>query len=211
MSSHDVAPRGAATDRGRVRRAALVSAAARLLVEAGPAGVTARGVAAAAGVPLGGVTYYFADVAEMVRAASAEVLRDHLDRTREQLRGITPRSTPRTVARHLVALVLGPYAGQGARGLAALYSRTLAAAGDPVWAQELRRWDEGLPPLVAELLRAAGRDDARARTLLACTDGFAVSAALRGLERVEAVIAAEVASVLDLLAPPVTIFRPQES
>lgn len=201
MRTEDVGARGAGTARGRVRRAALVAAAARLLVELGPAGVTARGVAAAAGVPLGGVTYYFADVAEMVRVASAEVLRDHLDRSRALISGVSARSSARTVAGRVVAVVLGPYAGHGSKGMVAMYSRTLAAAGDPVWAADLRRWDQGFPPLVAELLRAAGRDDGRARALLACADGFAVSAGLRGLDDPEEAVIDALADVLDLLAP----------
>lgn len=210
MSTDDVGPRGAATLRGRTRRAALVAAAARLLVERGPAGVSARAVAAAAGVPLGGVTYYFDDVPEMVRVASAQVLRDHLEQARAELEGVGPRSSAQTVARRLVAVVLGPYAGQGARGLAALYARTLAAAGDPAWATDMRRWDEGFPPLVAELLRTAGRDDARARALLACADGFAVSAALRGLDDPERAVADELTDVLDVLAPRVARSRPAD-
>ena len=199
------------TDRGRQRREALVQAAADLLVEQGPAAVTARAVASGAGAPLSLVPYYFADVGEMVRAASTQVLEGHLVAARSHLDGVNGRTSRRDLGRRLVAMVLGPYAGLGPTGLAALYSRALAAAADPAWAHEVRGWDEQFPPLVAELLRAAGRDDARARTLLACTDGWAVSAALRGLERAEAVIAAEVASVIDLLAPPVTIPRPQKA
>jgi DNA-binding transcriptional regulator YbjK len=189
------------TARGHARRAALVAAAARLLREQGPAGVTARGVAAAAGVPLAGVTYYFDDVAEMVRAASSQLLHEHLVQARDQLSGIGPRSSAATVARRLVAIVLGPYASQGSAGLAALYARTLAAAADQAWAADMRRWDQGFPPLVAELLRAAGRDDGWARALLACADGLAVSAGLRGIDDPERSLVAELAAVLDVLAP----------
>ena len=189
------------TPHGRRRRDSLVAAAARLLVELGPEGVTARAVASGAGTSLGQVPYHFADVGAMVRAASMRVLEDHLETARGRLVGTTARTGRQALARTLVAMVLGPYAGRGAAGVAALYSRVLAASADPRWAADMRGWDEQLDLLVAELLVAAGRDPSRARALLACADGLAVSAALRVASDPGAVMAAELAGVLDLLAP----------
>lgn len=58
------APRGA-----RSRRDLLIDTALDVIAEHGVAGTTHRRVAAAAGVPLGSTTYYFADLADLLRAA----------------------------------------------------------------------------------------------------------------------------------------------
>jgi len=57
--------------RGEQRRADLVEAAAALVLEGGPAGVSHRAVAARAGASLSATTYYFADLDELLAAAGA--------------------------------------------------------------------------------------------------------------------------------------------
>jgi DNA-binding transcriptional regulator YbjK len=191
-----------ATRRGEQRRERLVAAAAELLLARGPDAVTARAVAGDARVPLGAVTYYFADVGELRRTAVARLLEQHLEGARARLAAVRRGASAAAVARHLVAVLLGPYAGAGAAGVRALYARALAAAGDPLLAGDLRRWDDALAGLVAELLEAAGRDPGRARAVLACADGFALAWALDGGPADgEARLGARLAGVLDLLAP----------
>ncbi|WP_344811443.1 TetR/AcrR family transcriptional regulator [Microlunatus aurantiacus] len=58
------APRGA-----RSRRDLLIDTTLDVIAEHGVAGTTHRRVAAAAGVPLGSTTYYFADLADLLQAA----------------------------------------------------------------------------------------------------------------------------------------------
>ncbi|HZI98494.1 MAG TPA: TetR family transcriptional regulator [Actinomycetales bacterium] len=193
--------RRSSTPGGRQRRESLVAAAAVLLVEHGPAGVTARAVAASADTALGQVPYYFTDVRQMLRAASMRVLEAHLEAARDRMAGTTVRTSRPALARTLVAMVLGPYAGRGVDGVRAMYGRVLAASADPEWADDMRQWDERFGPMLVDLLTAAGRDATRPRALLACADGLAVSAALRGLAEPEAFLVAELADVLDLLAP----------
>lgn len=55
------------------RRDLLIDTALDVIAEHGVAGTTHRRVAAAAGVPLGSTTYYFADLADLLRAAFARL------------------------------------------------------------------------------------------------------------------------------------------
>ena len=60
----------AAGRRGEIsRRDLLIDTALDVIAEHGVAGTTHRRVAAAAGVPLGSTTYYFADLGDLLRAA----------------------------------------------------------------------------------------------------------------------------------------------
>lgn len=57
------------TDKGRVRRDALLDATIRVLEQGGPAAVSHRSVAAEAGVPLSAATYYFSSLDDLYRSA----------------------------------------------------------------------------------------------------------------------------------------------
>src|SRR6478736_9694290 len=62
----------AASSRGATsRRDLLIDTALGVIAEHGVAGTTHRRVAAAAGVPLGSTTYYFADLGDLLGAAFA--------------------------------------------------------------------------------------------------------------------------------------------
>lgn len=187
--------------RSAARRAALVDAAGALVTRGGPAAVTARAAATAAGVPLAAVTYYFSDVDELARAGAAQVLAEHLGQAREALSGLRRDASDRTVAARLVAAALGPYAAAGPSGVAALYERTLAAASRPTWRADLAAWDRAAEDVVGELLAAAGRDPRWRRAVLACLDGLAISAVVRGASDPAAEVAAQLVTVLPALAP----------
>ncbi|MGW0178901.1 TetR/AcrR family transcriptional regulator [Nocardia sp. NPDC003345] len=60
------------TPRDPHRRQRILDAARELIPREGLAGLTHRAVAAAAGVPVGSTTYYFADLTELVEAALAD-------------------------------------------------------------------------------------------------------------------------------------------
>ncbi|MEU4311882.1 TetR family transcriptional regulator [Nocardia sp. NPDC024068] len=60
------------TPRDPHRRQRILDAARDLIPRQGLAGLTHRSVAAAAGVPVGSTTYYFADLTELVEAALAD-------------------------------------------------------------------------------------------------------------------------------------------
>src|SRR3954470_4920959 len=81
----------ATTPKGERRRAALVEAAAKLLVESGFDGVRHRAVAERAGLPLASTTYYFTSLEELVVAAVEHLARVELDRGRAALDDLATR------------------------------------------------------------------------------------------------------------------------
>jgi len=85
-------------DRSAKRQQAMVDAAARILIDEGPDGVTHRRVAVAAGVPAGSATYYFPTRAELYAAAvaAAEALRSAAARERADSLSRRTRSAHRT-------------------------------------------------------------------------------------------------------------------
>lgn len=164
--------------RGEQRRELLVAAAARLLGEEGPAALSARAVAAAAGVPLAAVSYYFGSVDDLVRAG-ADRLYDGYRRDAEALvdRALSDGPPGDAAARALVVRVWLDPAADGPRpGRVRSLLTALASASDvPALAPRLRRYDADLQRLVVRVLSACGRDGTRARVLLAGLDGAALA------------------------------------
>lgn len=197
------------TARGELRRTALVAAATQLLGEAGPTAVTARGVAARAGVPLAAVTYYFDAVGTLVQEAAERLFADHLDRAAALVRDRAAGPWEETLVR--VWFDPSPDGPDPARVRGTL-AQVLAAATAPALAPSLQRWDAALVREVGHVLRAAGRDVSRTRVLLAALDGAAL-ARLGGVdvrtgERAAdddllAGLVAELRAVVDDLAPVV--------
>jgi DNA-binding transcriptional regulator YbjK len=93
-----MAGRKTVQDRSAKRQSAMVEAAARLLIDEGPEGVTHRKVAVAAGVPTGSATYYFPTRAELYAAAvaAAEALRSTSARERAEALSRRTRTARRT-------------------------------------------------------------------------------------------------------------------
>src|SRR5574338_50440 len=92
-------PRKPAPDRplGEDRRAAILDATLRLIAMHGVDSITHRRVAAAADVPLGSVTYYFASREELLR----EAFRRYLVRIRA-LQNDVARAMPKRTAAGLI-------------------------------------------------------------------------------------------------------------
>ena len=67
------------------RRDLLIDTALEVIAEHGVAGTTHRRVAAAAGVPLGSTTYYFADLGDLLRAAFGRLADQVSDRFEARL------------------------------------------------------------------------------------------------------------------------------
>lgn len=213
--------------RGEQRHGALVDAAAQLLTAVGPAAVTARAVAAAAGVPLAAVSYYFDSVEELLRQAAEQLYESHLLAARAVVgpagssatagSGATAGTATAVVcARTLVRVWLDPSEkGPDPARVRSLLLVLPAALDQPALAPQLQRFDEGLLAMVREVLQTHGRDVSRARLLLATLDGTAL-ARLCGVrvhgsgaravvppsaEQLLADLADDLAPALDALAP----------
>lgn len=171
--------------RGAQRREQLVDAAAALLGREGPASVSARVVAAEAGVPLAAVTYYFDGVDDLVRAGAERLYEGYLDEAVRRVADaerVDDAPDPRACAGLLVRVWLDPSdGGPEPRRVRHLLTALASAADNPALAPQLRRYDQALADLARDVLLRHGRDATRARLLLAALDGLAL-ARLSGLD-----------------------------
>ena len=197
------------TGRGEQRRAALVRAATTLLGETGPTAVTARAVAAHAGVPLAAVSYYFDGVDELLGEAAERLFKAYLGEATALVRDGDGRRWEETLVRVWLDPSVG---GPDPARVRSTMQQLLAAVGSPSLRPALGRWDDALVRLVEDVLRQAGRDTSRTRVLLAALDGFSM-ARLGGIDvsrgrqvddrDLRASLVADVRLVLDDLAPQV--------
>ena len=162
--------------RGEERRNALVAAAAEVVGEHGPAGFSARAVAAAGDLPLAAVSYYFPLLDELLQAAVAIVVQgwiDHGDAVAARAaasgeRGIDAAATAITRA----LLPPGP-----PTAIAHRYEHLLAAARDPGTAAAMAGLRGCLEVLVAGILGTAAVASRLSPTaIIALVDGAAVGA-----------------------------------
>lgn len=123
------APRGA-----RSRRDLLIDTALDVIAEHGVAGTTHRRVATAAGVPLGSTTYYFADLADLLRAAFHRFADQISERFEAQL------ATARTPAEAITAITTFLLSDTDPRELALSYEFYALAIRRPEVAGLVEAW-----------------------------------------------------------------------
>lgn len=161
--------------RGVERRAQVVQAAADLVLERGPAGVTHRAVAQRAGASLSATTYYFADLDELLTAAGKVLMQRWVEHGRAVLDALPPGAAPDPAA-VVVRAVLPPTDEVGVLGH---YEHLLGASRAPALARAYGTGREELDRMVAELLERLGLDLSPS-LVLAVVDGGVVSALSEG-------------------------------
>ena len=166
------------------RREAILDAALALIAERGTEELTHRAVAAAAGVPLGSTTYYFASRAELVR----EAFRRYVVRVFGLFAEIVAERPPEDAASLVDILVeIARREVAGRWTVIVEYELVLRAARDPELAAEFHRYERQLGSSLAEALERLGAAQPfdAARTLIALVRGFE----LDGLTRPDADVA----------------------
>ncbi|GAB3158199.1 TetR family transcriptional regulator [Amycolatopsis stemonae] len=144
------------------RRERILGAAIRVVHRSGIASVTARSVAAEAGVPVGSVAYHFESVPGLLLEASARVLRLRSDTLTERLAGTRPPD----VVRRLAELVHHQLTEQRPTSVVA-YELYLLGMRDEAFRQVSRASNAHLREVLADLLPAA-----EAARLAAAADGY---------------------------------------
>ena len=139
--------RAAATPKGERRRQALVVAAAELLLEGGFDAVRHRSVAQRASLPLASTTYYFANLADLLAAASEFQGVVELELNRRRVLEISHRRRGAEATAELLADLLYPDDPR-LEALAAQFERMLGSARIP----ELRTVHVKLRSQVEELV-----------------------------------------------------------
>ncbi|RZU50145.1 TetR family transcriptional regulator [Krasilnikovia cinnamomea] len=159
------------TAKGLARRHALLDHAARILVEHGHAALTVRSVAAAAGISLGNLQYYFRTRADLVTA----LLDRHLSAASDRISA--PLSAPADPHAAIDMLL----AEQCDRDIAAVFYELWAmAAHDPAVAQAVRGFYDRYLTAVAELISTvapnvpASTAHARARVFVGLLEGMSL-------------------------------------
>ena len=163
--------------RGEQRRDALAAAATVVLNDQGPAAFTARAVAAAAGLPLAAVSYYFPRLDDLLAAATDAVLQSWLAHG-EEVAAATIRRGPGAAADAIADALLPP--GPPAAVLHR-YDHLVAAARSPVTASALAELRPALLALVERILSDThAASSLSPDALLALVDGAAVGALAEG-------------------------------
>lgn len=172
--------------RGAARRDAIVTAAAALVLDVGPAALTHRTIAQRADVPLAATTYYFASLDDLVGAAGtllAESWATHADRVVETLVAeVAPAGDPPpalTVERRCAVLVDAVLPAGDDRAVRGHYEHLVSAGRDEVLAAAYATGRAGLDDAVTRLVDLLGVP-AGPEVVVAVVDGAAVSALSEG-------------------------------
>lgn len=168
--------------RGAARRDAIVTAAAALVLDVGPAALTHRTIAQRADVPLAATTYYFASLDDLVGAAGtllAESWATHADRVVEALVAEVAPAPVRTVERRCAVLVDAVLPSGDDRAVRGHYEHLVSAGRDEVLAAAYASGRAGLDAAVTRLVELLGVQ-AGPEVVVAVVDGAAVSALSEG-------------------------------
>ena len=148
------------------RKRAIVRAAAELITENGPAGISHRSIAERAGVSLGSTTQYFASLDEL-RELALQLLADDVDEQLAEVQALLPRIDAATAA----GTARDPAAATGIaldrfvdslhdflldrRAVAADLALISSATVDPRMRSLARRWNDRLTAILAPHLGQA--------------------------------------------------------
>ncbi|WP_290050478.1 TetR/AcrR family transcriptional regulator [Amycolatopsis solani] len=173
---------GATTPKGERRRAALVEAAAKLLVEGGFDAVRHRAVAERAGLPLASTTYYFDSLEDLVTAAVEHHSNAELAAGRHRLEELATRNRGVQATVELVLeMLLGPESGDpeaDAEAVLLRYERLVATGRRPYLRPLMRTLSAQLNELLAEIFARSGTpvSAVELERLIALVDGAVVNA-----------------------------------
>ncbi|TDE01312.1 TetR/AcrR family transcriptional regulator [Jiangella asiatica] len=168
------------TAKGEQRRADLIRAATEILLTSGLEAVSHRAVAARAGVALGATTYYFADLADLRRAAVDALADADAARMRSAVEALPARRRTGPAVARIIASLLTPGEYDA---LVAWYERYIHAAREPVLADAARRTNAAALQHVETVLERSGLDaGVPAQVVLAVVDGAVIAALVDGAD-----------------------------
>ncbi|MFJ9781906.1 TetR/AcrR family transcriptional regulator [Amycolatopsis sp. NPDC101161] len=172
----------ATTPKGERRRAALVEAAAKLLVEGGFDAVRHRAVAERAGLPLASTTYYFDSLEDLVTAAVEHHAYGELETGRRRLEELATRNRGVQATVDLVLeMLLGPETDDpeaDAEAVLLRYERLVATGRRPYLRPLMRTLSAQLNELLTEIFARSGTPVSadELERLVALVDGAVVNA-----------------------------------
>ena len=153
------------------RRERIARAAIEVVADRGVEKLTHRSVAAAAGVPLGSTTYYFATLDDLLASALRQAAEDDVEHMRKWAAGLESGSDLAQALTDLVLHYLGPARAQ----TAVEHQLYIAALHRPALREASQEWDTAL----AELF-GAYTDPETGRALSALFCGWLLQGIVRG-------------------------------
>lgn len=163
--------------KGEQRRRAIVQAAAELLREEGPSGVTHRKVAARAGASLSATTYYFTGLDDLLGQAAALNFKQWVGRARGVADELSAEGPPQSsdVAIDAILRACLP----ASENLENHYVQLVAATAYPTVTSEYSKSRDALNAAIGEVLKWA-QCPISPELILAVVDGGAVEAISEG-------------------------------
>jgi DNA-binding transcriptional regulator YbjK len=162
------------TERGGVRKAAILEAALRVIGDKGLAGLSMRAIAAEAGLPLGALGYYFKAKDDLILEAFELHTRRETDRVLAAFAGFENGDHADDVAEHLTAFIHHGLT-EARTSLVAEYEFLIESTRRPDLARVSRAWRQALQIQVSHVARRLGSDDPE-------TDSEIILSVIAGLE-----------------------------
>ena len=160
------------TERGGVRKAAILEAALRVIGDKGLAGLSMRAIAAEAGLPLGALGYYFKTKDDLILEAFE--LHREADRVLAAFAGVENGDHADDIAEHLTAFIHHGLT-EARTSLVAEYEFLIESTRRPDLARVLRAWRQALQIQVSHVASRLGSDDPE-------TDSEIILSVIAGLE-----------------------------
>lgn len=164
--------------RAELRRDALVAAATEVIDKGGPSAFSARSVAAAAGLPLAAVSYYFPSLDDLLTAAVGAVVSGWLA---DGEKGARAAMSAGGVDAACLAITAALLPGRSPVTIRLRYEHLLAAGAGEVTAAAMARLRPRLASLIDDILAGTGvTSTISSDSVISLVDGAAIGAVSEG-------------------------------
>jgi DNA-binding transcriptional regulator YbjK len=174
------------TARGVQRRTEIIDAAIAVMAQVGLAGLSMRVVANQAGIPLGALSYYFDDKADLVAQAFAQLSDREIERVVRTAEQLSPSMSPDQLADAVADMIIDGFTSpQGA--IVTRYELVTEASRDERLRPMFEAWYAAMVPALSRLFRDLGsrQPELDSRTIMAVTAGLEIDNIYRPLGPVD--------------------------
>jgi DNA-binding transcriptional regulator YbjK len=174
------------TARGAQRRTEIIDAAIEVMARVGLAGLSMRVVAGQAGIPLGALSYYFADKADLVAQAFQQLSDREIERVVRTADRLEPTMTADQLGDLVADMIIDGFtAPQGA--IVTRYELVTEASRDERLRPMFEAWYAAMVPALSRLFRDLGsrQPELDSRTVMAVMAGLEIDNLYRPLGPVD--------------------------
>jgi TetR/AcrR family transcriptional regulator, regulator of biofilm formation and stress response len=174
------------TARGAQRRTEIIDAAIEVMARVGLAGLSMRVVAAQAGIPLGALSYYFDDKADLIAQAFQQLSDREIARVVATAERLRPTMTAEELADLTAAMIIDGFSSpQGA--MVTRYELVTESSRDERLRPMFEAWYKAMVPALSRLFRELGshQPELDSRTIMAVMAGLEIDNLYRPLGPVD--------------------------